>query len=49
MIIDYEVAVECKNKNAWYTCLKCGRCGRVFKNGFMIDDGGTTVEGEEND
>ena len=49
MIIDYEVAVECKNKNAWFICLKCGKCGRVFENGFMIDDGGTTVEGEEDD
>lgn len=49
MIIDYACAVECKNEKAWYTCLKCGKCGRVFENGFMVDDGGTTVEGEEND
>ena len=51
MIVDYEVAIECKNKDAWYTCRKCGKCGRVFEHGIMIDDGGTTVyeEGEEDD
>ena len=49
MIVDYACAVECKNKKAWYTCLKCGKCGRAFENGFMVDDGGTTVEGEEDD
>ena len=51
MTVDYSVAVECKNKDAWYTCYKCGECGRVFENGFMVDDGGTTVyeEGEEDD
>lgn len=47
MIIDYELAVECKNKNAWYTCTKCGKCGRVFEDGFMVYDGGTTVADDE--
>ena len=49
MLIDYEKCRECKNEEAWYTCLKCTECGRVFDaNGFMIDDGGThEIEGEE--
>lgn len=46
MIIDYIKAKECENIDAWFTCLKCGKCGRVFENGFMVDDGGTTVEEE---
>ena len=39
----YILAKECKNKNAWYTCYKCGKCGRVFEYGYLIDDGGTTI------
>ena len=27
MIIDYTLAKECKNEDAWYTCYKCGKCG----------------------
>lgn len=51
MIVDYDCAVECKNEKTWYTCCKCGKCGRVFENGFMVDDGGTTAyeEQEKND
>lgn len=47
MIIDYEVAVECKNPKVYYICRKCGKCGRKFENGIMIDDGGTTIDEEE--
>lgn len=48
MILTYIIANECKNEAAWYTCYKCGKCGRVFENGMMIDDGGTTPQdGEE--
>ena len=47
MIIDYILAKECKNEKVWCTCCKCGKCGRVFKDGFMIDEGGTTVDEEE--
>lgn len=47
MILEYILAKECKNDKAWYTCLKCGKCGRVFDNGFMINDGGTTIEEED--
>lgn len=47
MIIDYEKAEQCKNEKCWYTCYKCGKCGRVFENGIMVDDGGTTVSEEE--
>lgn len=46
MIIDYIKAKECENIDAWFTCLKCGKCGRVFENGFMVDDGDTTIEEE---
>ena len=42
IIIDYVVAKECKNKEAYDICYKCGECGRVFsEEGIMIDDGGT--------
>ena len=41
MIVDYIPAKECKNKEAWFICLKCGKCGRKFEHGFMVDDGGT--------
>ena len=47
MIIEYILAKECKNDKAWYMCIKCGKCGRVFENGFMVDDGGTTPEEED--
>ena len=47
MIIDYTPAKECKNNEVWYTCYQCGQCGRKFENGFMVDDGGTTIEEEE--
>lgn len=47
MILDYIFANECKNKEVWYTCRKCGACGRVFENGWLVDDGGTTIEEEE--
>lgn len=39
MIIDYTPAVECSNPEVYYTCYQCGKCSRVFKDGFMIDDG----------
>ena len=42
-MIEYVKAVECVNQNAWYTCKKCGRCGREFNEyGSMIDHYGTT-------
>lgn len=47
MVVDYIPAKECKNSKVWYACYKCGRCGRVFEQGFLVDDGGTTVEEEE--
>lgn len=46
--IDYARAIECEEETFGYMCYKCGKCGRKFKDGFMIDDGGTTPdEGEE--
>ena len=47
MIIDYTLSKECKNEEALYTCYQCGKCGRVFVDGLMVDDGGTTIEEEE--
>ena len=44
IIFDYAKAKECKNTEAWFTCYKCGECGRVFINGFMTDSGGTHTE-----
>ena len=45
---DYILAKECKNEEAFFTCLKCGECGRVFNEyGVMTDDGGT--HGEDNE
>lgn len=44
--IDYMKANECKYPDA-YMCHKCSECGRKFVEGFMVDDGGTTVEEEE--
>ena len=42
--IDYFPADECVNEDGYCTCLKCGRCGRIFDDhGFMIDEGGTHV------
>lgn len=49
IIVDYGIAKECQNKKAWYICLKCGKCGRVFdpESGIMVNDGGThDLEGE---
>ncbi len=44
---DYDPATECKNPNVYCICLKCGMCGRKFDCGFMVDDGGTHVEEDE--
>ena len=49
ILFDYVKAKECKNKEAWFTCYKCGKCGRRFDNGFMINDGGTHPEDEEDE
>ena len=46
MIVEYTLAKECKNEEVWCTCYKCGR---VFENGYLIDDGGATIEEEEQD
>ena len=47
MIVEYTLAKECKNEEVLYTCYKCGKYGRVFKDGYLIDDGGTTIEEEK--
>ena len=47
MIVEYTLAKECKNEEVWYTCYKCSKCGRVFEDGLMIDEDGTTVDEEQ--
>lgn len=47
MIVEYIISKKCKNEEVWCTCYKCGKCGRVFKNGFMIDESGTTINEEK--
>ena len=49
MILDYEKAQECKNPEAWFTCHKCGKCGRIFEDGVMVDDGGTHIAEDEDE
>lgn len=46
IFVDYWVAKECKRPH-YGMCYKCGKCGRKFENGIMVDDGGTTEEDEE--
>ena len=45
LIIDYVTAKECQIPT-YGICHKCGKCGRKFENGFMIDNGGTTPDEE---
>lgn len=44
MIIDYIPADQCTKSQ--YICCKCGECGRKFENGYLVDDGDTTVTEE---
>lgn len=47
MIIEYTPAEECENEDVMYICYKCGKCGRKFEDGIMVDDGGTHCEKDE--
>lgn len=47
IMVDYVLAKECKNPDAWFMCHKCGKCGRKFEDGFMVDDGGTRPQEDE--
>lgn len=47
IIIDYAPAKECKNPEVWYACWKCGECGRKFECGYMVDEGGTHPQEED--
>lgn len=47
LFVDYYAVVECENPEVYCTCLKCGKCGRKFDHGFMVDDGGTHIAEEE--
>ena len=44
IFVDYIPAKECRNEDAWYICHKCGECGRVFEDGYLIDEGGTHID-----
>lgn len=46
VVIDYYTCKECKEPN-YGICHKCGKCGRVFEHGFLVDAGGTTTEEDE--
>ena len=38
--LDYQPASNCVNLDTYGTiCVKCGRCGRKFKNGVMVAEG----------
>ena len=47
MIVEYYTSKECKNDQAWCTCCKCGKCGRIFKGEFLVDEGNTTIDEED--
>ena len=48
--VDYIPAKECKNTESYgMICVKCGKCGRKFQNGVMVDAGGTTSSESEED
>lgn len=48
LFVDYAIAVECNNEEAWNLCYKCGKCGRKFDDdGIMTDDGGTHERSED--
>ena len=47
MIVEYIISKECKNEEVWCTCYKCGKCEKIFKNKILIDEGGTTIDEEE--
>lgn len=37
---DYKTTIYCANSKAFKTCLKCGKCGRRFRRGILIDETG---------
>lgn len=37
IVIDYIPCKNCQNSDAIYICCKCGKCGREFENGFLIN------------
>jgi hypothetical protein len=48
IFIDYSIHQECQNEEVYYTCYKCGKCGRVFdENGIMIKQAKDEKELEE--
>ena len=47
MIVEYTLAKECKNEEVWCTCYKCDKCGRIFENGLLIEESGTTIEEDQ--
>lgn len=37
---DYKTSYYCANPKAFNTCLKCGKCGRKFRRGILVDNTG---------
>lgn len=37
---DYKPSSRCVNFKAYKTCLKCGKCGRRFRKGILVDNTG---------
>ena len=37
MIADYDTSDQCENEEAWCVCWKCGRCGRKFIYGMLVE------------
>lgn len=45
IFVDYGVADNCCNNESFgVVCLKCGKCGRKFVNGFLAEEGATDAE-----
>ena len=48
VIVNYIPAKECTNPEVYFSCMKCEVCGRRFDRfGLLTDDGGTTIEEED--
>lgn len=38
--MDYKPSYKCCNSKSLDKCLKCGKCGRRFRKGILIDNNG---------
>ncbi|MBQ0112992.1 MAG: hypothetical protein KBT03_07670 [Bacteroidales bacterium] len=43
--IDYNVSKNCNNEDSYgCVCVKCGKCGRKFKDGILVKEGKKNVK-----